>query len=669
MNHAHRHRSLKWIVVGIGLAGGIVFAAFYFAPRPKFNVLLITLDTTRADHIGCYGDANAFTPALDELARNGVLFERAYTTVPLTLPSHASILTGLYPPENGIHLNGRGPLPEQIPTLAETLKKSGYSTGAFVGAVVLYGKTGLNQGFDVYDDDMAGGERHGHESHLMRSGRIVVDSALAWLSRQEAQPFFCWVHLYDPHAPFEGHPEEFQNRFADRPYDGDIAFADQQVGRLIDFLRQRRVSDRTLVVVAGDHGEGFGEHDEQEHGFLLYDSTLRVPLIVAGPTITRKNHREPASVSLTDIYPSILGVLQIPWKERVSGVSFEPSLRGGSITPRDCYSETEACYAAYGWAPQASVANDRWKFINSVRPELFDLQNDPSEKNNLAESEPDQLEQMRELFTSVRAKMADVPTADVKHDPRHLQQLKALGYVGGAGDQSAADTSQPLPDIKDRLRYYNREIEARQLISSAPEQAIENLRGITAAVPDFTPAWLTLGTALQTLNRADEAIEAYQAALANNSQSADAHFELAKLYFGQGDRDKAVQQYKEALGIDPHYAMAHINLAAIFAELGNSEEARQHFEQGLEEFPDSTVGRFNFGMFLYRQGEYEAAMEHLSRAVVLDPKIAQVHFQLGLVKLALEIPDEAAHEFQKTLMLNPRHTKAAEHLRQLRERK
>lgn len=634
-------------------------------PRPKLNVLLVTLDTTRADHIGCYGHAEALTPAVDALARDGVLFERAYATVPLTLPSHASILTGLYPPENGIHINGRGPLPDKIPTLAETLQRAGYATGAFIGAVVLYGKTGLNRGFHVYDDDMAGGERHGHESHLMRNGRLVVDAALAWLSRQQDRPFFCWVHLYDPHAPFEGHAEVFQDRFAERPYDGDIAFADLQVGRLVQHLKQRRLYERTLVIVVGDHGEGFGEHDELEHGFLLHDATLRVPLVVAGPGSVRRGHRVPTPVSLVDVFPTVLDVVNVTAEAPVRGVSFETALRGKSIEPRICYSETEACYAAYGWAPLAAITTDRWRYVNSVRPELYDLHADPAEINNLAETEPRQREAMHQLFTTIRQTMAEVPESDVRHDPKHLQQLRALGYVSGGGSPPPSDRDRPLPDVKDRIRYYNAEISARKLIGSAPETAIERLRAVTEAVPEFTPAWLTLATALQTLNRTDEAVQAYHAALEANPNAADAHFDLAKLRLSEGRRDLAIEHYRQALALDPNYAMAHINLASILAEEGEAEEARRHFEQGLEEFPDSTVGRFNFGMFLHRLGEYDAALEHLNRAAELDPRMPQIHFQLGMTLAALDNVSEAVRHFQEALRLNPRYAAAAEQLKKL----
>ncbi|MES2794273.1 MAG: sulfatase-like hydrolase/transferase, partial [Planctomycetota bacterium] len=633
MDVPRQSRKYLWrIVVLVACLAGIGVMVQRSWRRPPYNVLLVTLDTTRADHIGCYGYPEAFTPTLDALAKDGVVFENANITVPLTLPSHASLLTGLYPPENGMHINGRGQLANEIPTLASTLQKQGYDTAAFVGAVVLNAKGGLNQGFQLYDDDMAGGVHHGHEAHLMRNASLVVDSALKWLKIRESKPFFAWVHLYDPHAPFEGHAEIFQDRFRDEPYDGDIAFADLHIGRLVQLLKDRGVYDNTLVVVVGDHGEGFGEHQEHEHGFLLYNSTLRVPLIVSCPTLVREGHRVPTPVSLVDVFPTVLDCLQVPASKRVSGVSLQPALKGLPIEPRVCYAETESCYAAYGWAPLASVTTDSWKYVNSVREELYDLRRDPAELKNLATAQPEQLKTMRQLFRNVRGKMVESVERDVHYTPVDLQKLRSLGYLGGASVPAAAESGKPLSDVKDMIGYYNAEIEARKLLQDGhAEQAMTELRRVTAAAPEFMPAWLTLGSALQSQGHFDEAIEVYQAALKAKPDAADPHFDLAKLYGSRGDKAKAAEQYLAALKNDPNYAMAHINLAGILADQGDVQGARRHFEHGLEEAPDSTVGHFNYGLFLFRQRDLEPAGIHLERARQLDPQLPQIHYQLGVL--------------------------------------
>ncbi len=637
--------------------------------RAPYNVLLVTFDTTRADHIGCYGHPQALTPTIDALAQHGVLFEQAYVTVPLTLPSHASILTGLYPPENGMHINGRGQLSSQIPTLATTLQKHGYDTAAFIGAVVLNAKAGLDQGFQLYDDDMAGGVHHGHESHLMRHAGIVVDSALKWLQGRASKPFFAWVHLYDPHAPFEGHAEVFQDRFKDTPYDGDIAFADMHVGRLIQHLKDRGVYDNTLVIIVGDHGEGFNEHEELEHGFMLYNATLKVPFVVSNPSLCRAGYRVPTPVSLVDIFPTVLDCLHVPAPKRVSGVSLHQALLGQPIEPRVCFSETEACYAAYGWSPQASVTTDAWKYVKTVREELYDLKHDPGELKNLAASHADQLEKMRRLYQTTREKMVETAEHDVHYTPADLQKLRSLGYLSGKNVPGEADPGQSLADIKDRIGFYNTEVQARKLMQEGKtEQALVDLRRVTSAVPDFMPAWLSLAAALQSLNRSDEAIDVYHQALKAKPDAADPHFDLAKLYTARGDKAKAIDEYTAALKSDPNYAMAHINLASLLSEKGDAEQARRHFEQGLEEAPDSTVGHFNFGLFLLQRREPERAITHLERALQLDPQLPQIHFQLGMAKVALEHFDEALPHFEATLQLNPRFPQAAAQLQRAREK-
>ena len=649
---------------------GVALASWYAFSKPRMNVLLVTLDTTRADHVGCYGYAGALTTTCDSLAKEGVLFEQAYATVPLTLPSHASILTGLYPPETGIHNNGRGHLKESFATLAESLRGQGYETGAFVGSIVLPARTGLSNGFQMYDDDMAGGQRHGHEAHLMRSARLVIDSALNWLRGRPSRPFFCWIHLYDPHAPFEGHAEVFQNRFQGKEYDGDIAFADLQVGRLLKHLKDKGQYDNTMIIVVGDHGESFGEHDELEHGFLLYNATLRVPLIMSVPGGCQPGYRVPTSVSLVDIYPTVLKCLNLPLPAHVSGGDLSAALKGSPIEPRACYSESEACYASFRWAPLRSIATNSWKYVNSTHEELYDLEQDPNELKNLATAQPEQLEQMRLTLESVLESMVYCEESDTPFDPKHMKQLSALGYLGGLKrPASSADSAELLPDVKEMLGFYNAEIDARKLLSSEPEQAVAKLRQIIQAAPTFLPARLTLATALQSLKRFDEAIEVYKQATESHPEATDPHFDLAKVYFNRGMRREALGEYEAVLKIDPHYAMAHINLATILMEEGDNVEARKHFKAGLEDFPESTVALFNYSVFLQRQGDLESARRYLTRASLLDPQMAQIHYQLGLVLVEQNRFDEAATQFRETLRINPRFAGAVEQLKSMQQRR
>lgn len=652
------------IVAAICLLAVVAAAAIWFLrPPPRPNVLLITLDTTRADRIGCYGYAPARTTAIDALAAGGVTFENASVTVPLTLPSHASMLTGLYPPENGLHNNGEGRLADGIPTLAEVLKSHAYRTGAFIGSVVLHGRWGLDRGFEIYDDDMAGGERHGDDTHLMRSGRMVADSALNWLNTLDDQPFFCWVHFFDPHAPYQGHAEIFGDRFAANPYDGDIAFTDVQIERLIQRLKETGQYDNTLIIIAGDHGEGFGEHDELEHGFFLYNSTLRVPLIISWPGNAAAGDRVDAPVSLVDLLPTILDCLQIPGEAHTSGISLKPALQRRAAAPRSLYAETISGYSAYGWAPLKSVVTERWKYVQTTRDELYDLKADPGELQNLAESSPETIAELQGLLADVEAQMRVVDIAAAELTDAERRALEALGYVSGGSPPPTPGSETAMPDVKDRIQFYNAEIAARKLMAAGKlADAVGSLEQIIEEAPDYLPARLTLGAARQMQDRLDDAAAVYQEALSIAPDSHDAHFDLAKLLSGRGDTPSAIEHYRAAIKARPGSATAHINLATLLYSMGDVDGARQSFESGLKAFPDSTLGQFNYGVFLAEQGDLNAAITHVARAAELSPRNPQIQFQLGRLLAQSERFGAAAERFAETLRLNPRYPQAAEQL-------
>lgn len=668
MKYPRKRRLTGWGIGIILLLGGGV-TLWWVRSTPTYNVLLVTLDTTRADHVGCYGDEDALTPTLDALAEEGVVFENAYVTVPLTLPAHASILTGLYPPENGIQDNGRGRLDPELPNLAESLRQAGYSTGAFLASVVLHSRYGLDHGFDVYDDDMAGGEQHGHESHLMRNADIVVDRALAWLTGQREKPFFCWVHLFDPHAPYDSHEEVFRDRFRDRPYDGDIAFADLHVGRLIAHLKDRGLYEHTLIVVVGDHGEGLGEHQEDEHGFMLYNSTARVPLIVSAPELCQPGHRVSTPVSQVDILPTVLTCLDLRSDESdlISGRSLSAALLGSKLEPVACYMETQAPYHAFGWAPLASVANETWKYVKTAREELYNLKEDPDELNNLAVSQPEQLQEMQELFVEVQQSMNVHTAGDVMLTDDERQKLESLGYLSAGREQNPQDAEEVLPDIKDMMVHYNTEVAARELISHGQaDEAIEQLREVINVAPSFVPARMTLGKALQQQSREDEAVEVFQATIATDPESSAPHFELGKHYAAIGNSDLAIEHYRKALELKPQDATSHFNLGSLLFSQGNSEEALKHYQQGLEAFPDSIVGNFNFSILLSSQGRNDLAIQHAERAMELSPRNPQIRFQLGQLYATTGNLVDAVTQFEQTLRLDPNYPRGIESLNQAR---
>jgi arylsulfatase A-like enzyme/Tfp pilus assembly protein PilF len=656
-----------WTTAAIAVL--ICAASLIYLRQPRVvprNVLLVTLDTTRADHLGCYGFERALTPVVDQLAREGVTFENAFSSMPLTLPAHASILTGRYPPENGVHENGNARLDESIPTLTRYLRQAGYSTAAFIASMVLDSKHGLDQAFDVYDDNMAGGRRHGAEAHLMRDGNQVVDAGLQWLHGVEGKPFFCWVHLYDAHAPFEGYAELFGDRFRDNPYDGDIAFADVQVGRLVDDLKQRGLYDNTIIVIVGDHGEGMGEHGEEEHGFMLYNSTLRVPLIVTAPDLCTPGHRITESVSVVDILPTILECLGIPLTNDVGGESVAAALRGDPMESHDCYSESIAGFSSFGWAPLTAIMTDSLKYIETTRSELYDLKSDPAELQNLANTDSDSLEEMQRKLEDVQSRMIEFSGGQLEVSESDRRKLGSIGYVSGGKGPVSTDPGVQLPDVKDMMPHYNSEVNARKLIAAGRiQEAIDLMTSVSREVPLFIPARLTLGTAYEAADLPMEAADIYADTIRTSPDSADAHFAIAKLAAAQGDMPTAITHYTRVVEIDPRYATAHFNLGSALFASGNPDAAKIHYEAGLAEFPDSLIGQFNYGVLLAHQNKPEEAIKYLDRAALFSPDNPQIIFQQGLVLSSLGKYAEAAIRFESVLRLNPQYSGAAEKLEEM----
>ena len=401
------------------------------APATPPNIVLITIDTLRADRIG-----RGFTPAIDGLAATGVRFDNARTSVPLTLPSHVSIMTGQLPVAHGVRDNGVVFAPQaSAPTLARRLRDAGYRTGAFVGAYVLDRRFGLADGFDTYDDRVRRQPGEGARLEAERPGGEVVDAAVAWLN-QTTSRFFLWVHLYDPHAPYEP-PAGYPEKAGGNAYDGEVAYADAQVARLVELLRARGVLASTVIVVTGDHGEGLGDHGEHAHGMLAYDSTLKVPLVVSGAAVPTRVVTAP--VSLADLAPTL---------SRVAGLTTAgPSadLLAPTLAERDVYAETLYPRAA-GWHALSVLAGERWKLIQSSETELYDLSSDPGEQRNVAAAHAGVVQGMTARLTALQA-VSPAPTAAVTAEAS--ERLRALGYVSGAAAPAGIDRTRAEPRSRD----------------------------------------------------------------------------------------------------------------------------------------------------------------------------------------------------------------------------
>jgi arylsulfatase A-like enzyme/Tfp pilus assembly protein PilF len=688
-------RGLVLVIVLVGVGWG-----WMVWRQPRLNVLIITLDTTRADRLGCYGYQGAQTPILDQLAARGALFEHAYTPAPLTLPAHSSLFTGLYPPEHGLRTNGKDRLATDIPTLATELRRRQYATGAFVASFVLDSKFGLDRGFQTYDDDLTGTTPADEALHRNRNGNVVVDRALQWLEGNFQQPFLCWVHLYDPHAPYVEHPELFGDQFRGRAYDAEIAFVDRQVARILEFLKTHQLSERTLVIVVGDHGEGLDEHQERRHGQMLYNSTMHVPLIVSLPGRVSPGQRIATPVSLVDLGPTILEQLGIPLKSRTSGRSLEGLLRGQADPSRGLYGETDEPFLESGWSPLRSLTTEKWKYIRTPKVELYDLTVDPDETTNLAVKEAAQVKVLEQQLAELERNLVQRQGAAVSLSPEEQRRLASLGYVGGQTVREAAASDSQLLDIKDMIVHYNSLEDARHMMDAGQlDQAAERLQAIVTAAPQFELAEIALGD-VQLLRRDFAAANAvYRAVLKRNPESALAHCHLGDVQEAQGQFAAAARHYQDALQREPDSAKLHYNLGRTLVLQQNDQAAIPHFEAALELDPGYVFALVELGTALFRQGQATAALEyyetalkydanalpahlnaamvlanlgrvpevlsHLEAAVNISPRDAQIQFQLGTVLAAQGRATEAVQHLTEAVRLDPKHTAARELLDKL----
>ncbi len=531
------------------------------------NLLLITMDTTRADRIGCYGYAAARTPALDALAARGVRFDAAFSHAPITLPSHASLHTGTYPPEHGVRDNGRFLLGPELPTLAEQFRRRGYATAAFVGAQVLSARHGLARGFDHYDDEMP--TRPSGKRAWDRFGNVVADRALAWLEREGGRPFFVWAHFFDPHAPRRP-PPPYHERFAD-PYDGEIAFMDDQIGRLVAWLRDRGQLDRTLVVAVADHGESLGEHGFEWHALLIYDSIMRVPLILSWPSRLPAGTVVRDVVRMIDLMPTVLELMGWEIPSSVSGQTLAPLLAGRQVSPRAAYVESDFPFENFGWAKLRGLLDARWKYIRAPRPELYDRVADPRELNNLADAMPEQLRSLEADLEALEASMRTGVSQRAALSAADRAALSSLGYVGSAAPSTlpADRLRNPVDMVEVEVKYRTAQdlIEARRAPQAAPI-----LEECVARSPESFVLQELLGRAYAGCGRLDESVTRLVTALSIAPSSADTLVFLANVQRLRGRLERAVAAAARAVELEPDHAEAQALLPALRAEAAQQRD-------------------------------------------------------------------------------------------------
>jgi arylsulfatase A-like enzyme/Tfp pilus assembly protein PilF len=641
------------------------------APKAR-NLLLVSIDTLRADHLGCYGYAGAQTPRLDSLARSGLRFARATTVVPLTLPAHTSLMTGTFPAWHGVRDNGGFYVGDDQNTLAETLRAKGYRTGGFVSSFVLDSRWGIAQGFDTFFDDFDL-EKYGDKGGMdiiQRPGSETVDRAVSWLGEDRDRPFFAWVHLYDPHTPYEA-PEPYRSRFPANlvgAYDAEIAAADAQLGRLLDTLEVQGRLAETLVVVTGDHGEMLGEHGEATHGFFIYDAATHIPMIVSGPGVPAREIAD--QVRIVDLMPTSLEVLGLPIPPTVQGTSLMPLARGQRLS---LIAQSESWYPRYhyGWSELLSVQDERFHYIRAPRPELYDLQADARE---LADRAKEDTARLAALDKALDAHLQRTASATAAKGPQAVdseteEKLAALGYVGATGGGRHLE-GQPRGDPKDKIALYNLIKQASGASAEGRiEEAIAKVKEALRADPEIVEAYMLLGNFQKKAGQPAEAIASYRRALERDPDHQGALFSLAVAYKDEGRLDEARVGLERARALDPRNGRVLWQLADLFVRKGDPGAAEAVVKDALSRKVEEHRFLLKLAESQIEAKRYDDAEKSLRLALEKKPGLATANFNLGLVHEERGEIDAAIAAYQTELAKNPKAHRAAFNLAKLLQKK
>ena len=662
-------------------------SALLTALRPSSPpIILITVDTLRADRLGCYGSRDVQTPFIDALAREGVRFERAIAQVPLTWPSHAAILTGTYPFSNGVQDFTGQPLSVSFRTLAESLKEHGYATGAVISSFVLDRSWGLSRGFDFYYDTFSGKAYLQKDLGLVdRKARESVDHALDWLGRVHQQPFFLWLHLFDPHSPYDP-PQPFRSRYRARPYDGEVAYVDQQLGRFMAWLKTKGLYQGALIVFVSDHGESLGEHGESEHGFFVYNATVRIPLIIKPPLGTQVAGRQiSAPVESISVAPTILDQAGI--QDSIQKQFQAPSLLGMMTSgkeagTRPAYSETFYPFSSFGWSPLRSLETERYHYIEAPEPELYDLHADPLEKQNLASKQVALVQSLRAQLQGLVSHYQPPPAKEATPglSKEAIEKLRSLGYVAYSSAAGHALPTSGLSDPKSKLWEYKTILKATDLLRAGHYEAgrallqkvqeadsklylIPFLLGEAAARkgdwaeagakfqrsldlnPGFDQAMMGFGRALNFQGKSALAKQWLQQAVSLNPQNFRAWFELAGAQ-SRDDTGAAVASLEKALSIQPNFAPALRELGLLQLRQEKYAEASRNLEKAVQ-LGLVDAATYNYlGITYSRTNRLDLAVSSYRRALAANPNLAEAHLNLGFAYQRLNRPAPAKREYE-----------------------
>jgi arylsulfatase A-like enzyme/Tfp pilus assembly protein PilF len=641
--------------------------------RPP-NVLLITLDTVRADHVGAYGYTKGSTPALDRLARDGVRFADATSQAPLTGPAHAAILTGRYPARLGVRDNASTPIPPGTGTIAQFFKSHGYRTGGFVGAFILGPEYGFAQGFDTFDADFAHFDA-GMKLQTQRQAGEVADHAIAWIKQSAIDPqspirnpqWFVWAHFYDAHAPYDP-PPPFKTRFAAAPYDGEIAYVDSAVARIVAALEASRQIDNTLIAVIADHGEGLGDHGEQEHGLFLYESVLHVPWIMRLPGHASAGTVVKAQVRAIDVLPTIAAAagLSLP---KVDGSSVMPFIAGGA--PRDpapSYAETFYPKWHFGWSELKSVRVGDWKYIDAPRPELYDMRADAGERRSAIDARGQLATGLAAELGRIQSQFGAAASAETPQpDPETLARLRSLGYVGLASPSSPGGRGPDPKDMAPKLEAYRASISRAMdaLGRGQADAAIAELKKVAASDDRAYEVHLFLGDAYASKRQFDTALGEYEAAGLLNPHSTAPIVSAARVFLALGDPAKASARLDAAAKLEPSSGEIAVVRGLILDRQGRTPEALAQFQAAVAANGSDAQARAGVATTAMRLQKYDVARVQFERLLQMGYRPSRMHFGLGQIAEAAGDVQQASTEYRRALQFEPGFQEAASALSRL----
>lgn len=668
-----------------------LFPLFSSAKRDQLNVLLITIDTLRADYLGCYGNREIETPFIDKLAREGVLFKRAFAHNVVTLPSHINILTGTYPLYHGVRDNSGFRLDEKVVVLSEILKGKNYRTAAFIGAFPLDDRFGLNQGFDLYDD-FYGDTSHVNEfAEVERSAEKVISRAQDWIDKNKEELWFCWIHLYDPHYPYNP-PQRFKDKYPQDYYAGEVAYTDSSVGHLIQFMKKSDIDKKTLIILTSDHGESLGAHLEKTHGIFAYNETLHIPLIFYQKQLFSRPKIIHHLARHIDIVPTVLDVLSINTPKHVQGVSLVPLIKNPQKwKEQDSYFESMTPTLTRNWAPLDGIISGNYKYIDLPLEELYNLELDFKEEKNLASTERLIVKELNDKLERVK-KSSSNPEMEKKkrvtEDPETMRKLRSLGYLSRSAPKPLKKTFTEEDDPKRLIGLDNLSHEATgDFLEGHSQLAVEKLKRVIDLRPDFTLAYSNLAFIYHEKGELRKAIELLERAvaldLANSSQmamlgiyfqeaeelqkslkileplveeypyEADALNNLAITYWRLGRYKKAEQTFAKLLSLDPGYASAYNNLGSVYLGKKEYDEAIRQFNKAIEYDPNLASPYNGLGVAFSKKGETEKAIANWKKAVELSDTEYNALYNLGITLIKIKRMREAVPYLEKFIAIAP----------------